>query len=265
MLRSLLCLAAAALLWSAAPASADGALRTLATADDGRGWEGVGRLDFGETGFCTAALVAPDIVLTAAHCVHDPATGEVIAPATVAFRAGLRFGRADASRGIRRIVVHPGYVHGPGAGDRLERVRDDLALLELDRSVRNGSVHPFRTRPDVDPGMPVEIVSYGRDRAEAPAREVGCEVLTRDADVFVLSCSVDFGSSGAPVFVSVGGEMRIVSVVSAKATWSGREVALAPVMGARLDALLAAFARPPTFAPVGKRLTVTGTVSTALR
>ena len=46
-----------------------------------------------------------------------------------------------------------------------------------------------------------------------------------------MSCDVDFGSSGAPIFTFDGQTARIVSVVSAKAEVEGTKVAL----GTQLD------------------------------
>ena len=43
----------------------------------------------------------------------------------------------------------------------------------------------------------------------------------------MLDCTVDFGSSGSPVFSFEGGAPRIVSVISAKAEAGGAPVSLA--------------------------------------
>ena len=48
-------------LCTAAPAQ-DARLTSLDTGDDARGWEAVGRLDIDGKGFCTGALIAPDLV-----------------------------------------------------------------------------------------------------------------------------------------------------------------------------------------------------------
>ena len=50
----------------------DTPLVLLQTSDDGRGWAGVGKLMLGTRGFCTGALIATDLVLTAGHCVYGP-------------------------------------------------------------------------------------------------------------------------------------------------------------------------------------------------
>ncbi|MGB3555541.1 MAG: trypsin-like serine protease [Jannaschia sp.] len=242
MFRSMLAIATAALLTIALPSegTADNSgLRPLATADSVRGWEGVGRLNFGDGGFCTASLVAPDMVLTAAHCLFDERTGRRMDISRLEFQAGLRNGKAEAYRGIARAVIHPSFNFGRGT--KIGRVGADLALLQLDRPVQLSHVRPFRTQSQVRSGQSVQVISYAQHRAAAPSREEACAVLTRDRDVLVLSCSVDFGASGAPVFATVNGELRIVSVISAKARWSNRPVALAASMEGEIDALFSAF------------------------
>ena len=242
-----------------APAFAESPLHSLRTADQNRGWEGVGRLNFGETGFCTAAMITADVVLTAAHCMYDPDTGDRINAEDIEFQAGLRLGRAEAYRGIRRVVIHPDYDFSDQT--RLNLVGSDLALLELDRPVRLGHVRPFRTQVRVEAGQTVQVVSYGRDRADAPSRESECTILARDDEILVLSCEVEFGSSGAPVFAVYEDEIRIVSVISAKARWEGQDVSLAAVMEGELDALIGEFARTPAFGPVGKRVVAGGSTN----
>lgn len=219
-------LAAAALLMfgAAAPAQEETPLRALVTANDGRGWEAVGRLDIGPTGFCTGALIEPHIVLTAAHCLFDPESRERIGLSDMEFLAGWRNGRAAAYRRVRSAVIHPAYSYNGPEG--AENVAHDVALLELDQPIRNTSVKPFRVHQRPRKGDEVGVVSYARDRAARPSLQEVCHVLGRPAGTLVMSCDVDFGSSGAPVFVMAEGEPRIVSVVSAKAEVSGRPVAL---------------------------------------
>lgn len=202
----------------------DTGLERLNTFDEGRGWEAVGRLDLQGTGFCTGALVAPDLVLTAAHCLFDRETGARIAPEEIEFLAGWRNGRASAYRFVRRAVVHPDYRY---EGDiTSERVSHDVALLELQRPIRNTVVKPFDTAARPRRGERVGVVSYARDRSEAPSLQQVCAVMARQEGVLILSCDVDFGASGAPVFSFVGDAPQIVSVVSAKAEVRGTRVAL---------------------------------------
>ena len=236
-MRRLMSLSIMALVVASAAFAQDARLRRLNTGDDGRAWQAVGRLDIGGTGFCTGALIAPNLVLTAAHCLYDKSTNERIDHKTVEFLAGWRNGRASAYRGIRRAVVHPDYEFSGDVSSK--RVYYDLALLELDQPIRNNAVKPFGTAARPRKGDQVGVVSYAKDRAEAPSLQEVCVVLARQEGILVTSCLVDFGSSGAPIFTFKEGKAHIISVVSAKAEVDGEKVSLGTALGAPLARLRA--------------------------
>lgn len=196
----------------------------LMTAYDARGWEAVGRLNIGWSGMCTGALIAPDVVLTAGHCLYSSRTGKQVDPTTIEFLAGWRNGRASAKRKVRLAVIHPKYVYSGPTGN--ETTAYDLAILKLDSGIRLSHIQPFPTGARPRKGASVGVVSYARERADSPSIQEVCHVLARRQGALVLSCDVDFGSSGAPIFAEIDGQARIVSVVSAMADVGERRVSL---------------------------------------
>ncbi len=199
-------------------------LTGLMTAYEARGWEGVGRLNIGAGGMCTGALVAPRLVLTAAHCIYDDSTKQPVDPGEIQFLAGWRNGTAQAFRGVRRAMAHPDYEYIGPTGDL--RVSSDIALLELESEIRLANVQPFETASRPRKGAEVGVVSYAQGREDSASLQEVCHVLARQKGSLILSCDVDFGASGAPIFTFEDGRARIVSVVSAKAMVRDQHVAL---------------------------------------
>lgn len=226
-----------ALAFSAATAVAgteNSNLRSLDKDYEAKGWEAVGRLDV-NGGYCTATLIAPSLILSAAHCVYDKA-GRLRPVDQISFKAGYRHGKTVAERGIKKVAAHPGYK--PREPLTNENVMHDLALLELSSPILSHEVNPFALHGErVSPG-PVSVVSYGKGRSEKQSRQKQCGLEEKYGDMLIFDCNVTFGSSGAPVFSHLNGRGRILSVISGGAKGrDGEKISMGPHLPPLVDDL----------------------------
>lgn len=166
----------------------------LTDRDDPYGWEALGRLDTGNS-YCTGVLIASDLVLTAAHCVYEKRTGQLKAADQLQFSVGLRNGNAIASRTGTQVVGHANYA--PRGGVSAQNIRYDVAFIKLNKPISTFEAAPFAVHSGIRQDNSVSVVSYGRGQG-----------------LIAFNCNVNFGSSGAPVFVKEGSRARIVTLVS---------------------------------------------------
>lgn len=173
-------------------------------------WNAVGRVNI-PTGFCTGTLIAPDQVLTAAHCVADPRSGRLLAPDRIHFLAGFRRGGFAAhvqGRAVR--TAQDLQLDQAGHPTRLDR---DWAILVLERPIADGNLlQPLPLgNAGSGPGM---LVGYGRDRPYLPSRQEPCPVLGRPEGSALLlhACLAPNGMSGAPFLQRQGNRWMVVGV-----------------------------------------------------
>lgn len=239
-LRSFLVLA---LLW-AVPVWADTPLIGLKRVEQASPWKAVGRLD-SASGYCTATLIAPDLVLSAAHCTFD-AQGKPLSPKALTFRAGFRNGHAEAERTVAQIARPEGYTR---KGENwVTRIANDAVLLRLSSPVATHVIAPFAVEPRPLNSGEVSVVSYGRGRDSLPSLQQTCAVLQNYRGMMTMNCNTTFGSSGAPVFRRDGYNIRIASIISGSAEVNGTRVTTGvalPALVSTLKAKLVAEGAPP--------------------
>ncbi len=162
---------------------------------------------------CSAALVAPDLVLSAAHCVELPRS--------------IEFGWGEVSAGTRMPVIaraiHPRF-RMPEKNGGVAFQGFDIALLRLERPVEIapveiGALVPMGTVRAIGYGATAYV---GRDDGKGEAFGVGTERRSAEGVVvghnptelfvrFVARSSACYGDSGGPLFAPDG---KVVGVLS---------------------------------------------------
>lgn len=198
-------------------------------------WSAVALLQVRGVSRCTAVAVAPDTVVTAAHCLWNRALGRVVPPGSV----HLLFGY-DRGAFLRHVVpTRIGFAAGaePGSHD----VRgSDLAVLTV--AMASPVVLP-PMEASLPRGTPVALGGFGQDRAQRLFVDPGCRLGdgasgTDGRPLLTHDCDGTRGDSGgALVGTDAAGQPGLVGL--AVAAWNDRAGGFA-VSGAAVAAAIRA-------------------------
>ncbi len=178
-------------------------------------WDALGRVQTELGTRCTGVLVAPDRVLTAAHCLVAPRTRNYVQPRSVHFLLGYDRGQWTAEARVTAFATGPGYdiERGPAGAD--------WAVLTLDRRIGEARRALPLIRQAPPPRTPIMLAGYQQDRPEVLMADTGCRILglqrgREGLPTLVHDCAGTRGASGAPLLVELpGGAWGVAGVLSA--------------------------------------------------
>ncbi len=179
-------------------------------------------------GLCTGTLIAPDLVLTAAHCITPSMLGlgsqqEVTSQLRITFDTLSIFSGGGITVAASETIPHPGFsTSGPGD--------NDVGLIRLTSPMTDREFTPInRIREDAPVGILLTQVGYGASQVgggSAGTLRVLRDKLTSSCTSFGVSdtnllcfsqtdgtgkCQ---GDSGGPSYAMIGDVQRVVGITS---------------------------------------------------
>lgn len=200
---------AAALLGICASAAALGRERS-AVDPNAAPWSAIAKVQTSTGMRCTGALIAPAVVLTAAHCLYNRRTGALLQPVSVHVLFGYERGGYRWHGAVTRIATGPGFAGGAAAPQAADWARLDLAAAPPPAPLP-------RFDGPIAAGLPVALAGYNQDRAQLLLADTECRVLRvaarpGGARFIVHDCAGTRGTSGAPLLTRQGAGWAVVGI-----------------------------------------------------
>jgi V8-like Glu-specific endopeptidase len=156
----------------------------------------------GSSTTCSATLIQPSYVLTAAHCVVDEATRQIAS--YVEFYPGYNGGSAPyGAYAASRLQVLSGYINAPSTVYGWDHLVYDLALVRLREEAGNRvGWLGFGFKDDLPP-FTANMIGYPVDKPNLTMWRASCDVdplIAYDPRTFEHKCDTYGGSSGASVY-----------------------------------------------------------------
>lgn len=177
------------------------------------GWLGHGGGPDAGRANCTGVLIAPDMVITADHCLTKGKDGTPADPRTLTFIAGLSGNDSAAKRRGTEIWLAPAFPPGIAA-----RPFGDLGLLRLESPIAGDVARPVTVPPrGVQPGERLTVIGYPRADQTHASLLPACTVTHHAPPVVGLDCAAVSGFSGGAALALRDGEWTLGAVIVARA------------------------------------------------
>jgi V8-like Glu-specific endopeptidase len=202
-------------------------------------WSAIGRVQ-GTTSdaksyHCTGSLIADNLVLTNAHCVIDPETGE--------FSKTIQFMPNVIDKNFQDIAEVEQVIYGTDFKQTSKITPNDWAIMKINQPLGRKYGHlgwkSIPTATLVKNPKSLFFVGYSRDfptqkyqnyfragRGWTASYEAGCSIVKEEDGFLLHDCATTGGSSGGAIIAAINGQPYIVALNNAefKNTSTGQDI-----------------------------------------
>ncbi|BFM16054.1 hypothetical protein R50073_22370 [Maricurvus nonylphenolicus] len=176
-------------------------------------WRAIGQLNMAGRGSCTATLVGPDVIVTAAHCLWNKDTGRWFPADFVHFVAGFSGEEYQAHSKGKQIYTNPAY--DPTLESNLTNASTDWALIRLQEPIGDslGYLPVYQAKNSAQHWLQA---GYRLDRSYVLTVHDNCQLqslsVKQIAGLAGHYCDTTQGDSGGPMLVKLEQGVAVAGV-----------------------------------------------------